>query len=82
MKAWALQDAKAHFSQVVRAAKQAPQSVTIHGTPAVVIMSVDTYQSLLTPPTSFAAFIRQSPLVGIALDLSRDDSSARDDVDL
>lgn len=81
MKAWALQDAKAHFSQVVRAAKQAPQSVTIHGAPAVVILSIEAYQGLLTPPTSFAAFIRQSPLVGTELDLSRDDSSARD-VDL
>jgi prevent-host-death family protein len=78
MKAWALQDAKAHFSQVVRAAKQAPQSVTIHGAPAVVIMSVETYQGLLTPSTSFAAFIRQSPLIGVELDLSREDSSARD----
>lgn len=78
MQTWALQDAKAHFSQVVRAAKQTPQSVTVHGTPAVIVLSVDAYQALLTPPTSFATFIRQSPLVGVGLDLSRDDSPARD----
>jgi len=43
---WKLQDAKAHFSEVVRRARTAgPQRVTLHGKDAVVIIAADDYQS-------------------------------------
>ena len=38
---WSLQDAKAKFSEVVRRAQsEGPQTVTVHGEPAVVITAV------------------------------------------
>ena len=41
---WRLQDAKAHFSEVVkRAREQGPQRVTLHGKDAVVIVAAETY---------------------------------------
>jgi antitoxin Phd len=44
---WKLQDAKAHFSQVVREAReQGPQRVTLHGKDAVVILSAEDYARL------------------------------------
>ena len=45
--AWKLQDAKAHFSRVVRVAReQGPQCVTVHGKDAVVILSAEDYARL------------------------------------
>jgi prevent-host-death family protein len=41
---WKLQDAKAHFSEVVRRAQsEGPQRVTVHGKDAVVVMSAKEY---------------------------------------
>src|SRR5437870_9359183 len=41
---WKLQDAKAHFSEVVRRAQAgSPQRVTVHGKGAVVVVSSDEY---------------------------------------
>ena len=38
---WKLQDAKARFSEVVRKARKGkPQTVTVHGEPAVVVSAV------------------------------------------
>ena len=47
LQVWKLQDAKAHFSQVVREAQQhGPQRVTVHGKDAVVILSAEEYDRL------------------------------------
>jgi antitoxin Phd len=44
---WSLQDAKNRFSAVVKAAaKGTPQTVTKHGKPTVVVLSVDDYERL------------------------------------
>ena len=43
---WSLQDAKNRFSEVVEAARQAPQTVTKHGKPAVVVVAADEYERL------------------------------------
>ncbi len=41
---WKLQDAKAHFSEVVRRARtDGPQRVTMHGKDAVVIVAAEDY---------------------------------------
>ena len=37
---WSVQDAKNRFSEVVEAAKRAPQTVTKHGKPAVAVVDV------------------------------------------
>jgi prevent-host-death family protein len=43
---WSVQDAKNRFSEVVEAARRAPQTVTKHGKPAVVVIGVAEYERL------------------------------------
>ena len=43
---WSVQDAKNRFSEVVAAARRAPQTVTKHGKPAVVVVDVTEYERL------------------------------------
>jgi len=70
---WPLQDAKAHFSELVKKAqKQGPQHISVRNIPAVVVISQEEYRSLTTPKISIVDFFRKSPLVGRRLDLSRD----------
>ncbi|MBV9251525.1 MAG: type II toxin-antitoxin system Phd/YefM family antitoxin [Acetobacteraceae bacterium] len=65
LRAWKLQDAKAHFSQVVREAQQeGPQRVTVHGKDAVVILSAEDYARLAPAAAqpSLHALLSRSPL--------------------
>lgn len=49
---WALQDAKARFSEVVRKAKtEGPQQITVHGHEEVVVISVEEYRRIKGEPT-------------------------------
>lgn len=76
---WQLQEAKNRFSEVVnKALEEGPQTVTRHGEEIVVILSKAEYNRLLKSQTSLLDFFRQSPLVGIELDLERDQSLPRD----
>lgn len=43
---WSVQDAKSRFGEVVEAARRKPQTVTKHGRPAVVVLSVEEYERL------------------------------------
>ncbi|MGY3615974.1 antitoxin Phd [Bradyrhizobium sp. USDA 10063] len=43
---WSVQDAKNRFSEVVEAARRAPQTVTKHGRPAVVVVDIEEYDRL------------------------------------
>ncbi len=71
-KAWALQDAKNHFSEVVdRALQDGPQTVTRHGREAVVIVSAEEFKRLTQPEESLADFFRRSPLHGLELEIER-----------
>jgi prevent-host-death family protein len=40
MKTWALQDAKARLSELIRAAEREPQIITLHGVPRVEVRAV------------------------------------------
>jgi antitoxin Phd len=76
---WQLQDAKNQFSEVVKKAMtEGPQIVTRHGEEVVVILSKVEYDRLQKSQTNLLEFFRQSPLVGIDLDLERDKSLPRD----
>src|SRR5437016_1504204 len=65
---WSVQDAKNRFSEVVEAAKRAPQTVTKHGKPAVVVMDVADYERLQRPDgaraPSFADVLLSMPQDG------------------
>jgi prevent-host-death family protein len=45
-RSWSVQDAKNRFSEVVEAARHAPQTVTKHGKPAVMVVDVAEYERL------------------------------------
>jgi len=77
---WQLQEAKNRFSEVVgEALKQGPQLITRRGKKTVVILSCEDYRKLLLGQKRLSEFFRESPLVDVDLDLTRDSSPPRDD---
>ncbi len=59
---WTIQDAKNKFSQVVNnALLEGPQYVTRRGVDAVVIVSVQEYQRLVSHKPSFTDFLINCP---------------------
>lgn len=76
---WQLQDAKNRLSQVVeKAQREGPQTITVRGKAAVVVVAVEEYRRLAKPRQSLLEFFQSSPLKGIDLDVSRDKRPARD----
>jgi len=61
-KTWQLQEAKSRFSEVIKLAAIAPQSITLHGVPVAVIVSMDKYKQLTKPEKSLLEFLRSAPL--------------------
>jgi len=59
---WQLQEAKAMFSEVIKAAILTPQVVTVRGKETAVILSFDEYQRLSRPEQTLFEFIQNSPL--------------------
>lgn len=79
---WQLQEAKSKLSEVVKkATRNRPQIITVHGRPAVVVISVDEYKKLIRPTMTLIEFLDNSPLKRIHLDLERSRDFGRD-VDL
>ena len=80
---WQLQEAKSKLSEVVEEALSAgPQLITRRGVETAVLLSYADYQRLLFNRQKLSDFFRQSPLVGVDLDLTRDASPARPDIGL
>jgi len=79
---WQLQTAKAKFSEVFRLARtEGPQHVTKSGKEEVVILSKEEFDKLKGPAPEVGGiweFFRNSPLVGIDLDLEREDDYGRE----
>jgi prevent-host-death family protein len=82
---WQIQSAKARFSEVFRRARtEGPQRITRQGKEGVVMVAEEQYERLVGKshqPKSLVQFFRQSPLVGVDLDLDRALDPGRD-VDL
>jgi antitoxin Phd len=75
---WQFQEAKNRFSKVVnKALAEGSKTVTRHGEEIVVVVSKAEYNRLLKSQTSLLEFFRQSPLVGVEMDLERDKSLSR-----
>jgi antitoxin Phd len=80
---WQLQEAKSKFSEVVEdALRDGPQVITRRGVKTAVLLSYTDYQQMFLKQQKISDFFRQSPLVGVDLDLSRDQSPIRDDLNL
>lgn len=76
--AWALQDAKNRFSEVVEdALHKGPQWITRRGQDAVVVLSVPEYRKMKAKKGSLVEFFRESPLFGQELELRRSKETAR-----
>ncbi len=75
---WQLQEAKGRFSQLVKeAASGEAQVVTVHGKPAAVVVSAETYTRLTRRKGSLSAALLQ-PSLGIEdLDLARSRDTGR-----
>lgn len=80
---WQLQEAKNRLSEVVDAAtSDGPQVITKRGVRTAVVLSYSEYRRLEEGQGKLSDFFRRSPLVGVPLDLTRDDSPLRDDLPL
>jgi prevent-host-death family protein len=77
---WTLQDARAHFSRLVDAAKHEPQYVTKWGEDAVVVLSADAYRKLRKGRESAKKVMAEMPDVDLDLDWAR--KSTFRDIDL
>ena len=79
---WQIQVAKARFSELFRRARsEGPQLITRQGKEGVVMISDEQYERLVGKahqPRNLLQFFRESPLVGIELDLERDKDEGRD----
>ena len=70
---WPLQDARNHLSDVVkRARNDGPQTITLHGEPAVVVLSVEQFRTLTRTNQTLSEFFADSPLRGLDLEVERD----------
>ena len=78
MKTWQLQDAKARMSELVKRAQRHPQTITVHGKPAAVLVSAGDYERLVRRNSSFSEFMRRSPLYQSEMELVRDKTAARE----
>ena len=75
---WQLQDAKSKFSELIdRALSGGVQIVTRRGKKAVAIMPYEEYERLTRPSDRLSHFLRESPLSGSGLYLTRDTSEPR-----
>ena len=79
---WQVQTAKARFSEVFRRARtEGPQRITKQGKEGVVMVAEEQYERLVgkaRQPANIVDFFRQSPLMRLKLNLTRDRSLARD----
>lgn len=76
MRTWALQDAKARFSELVkRALMEGPQEVTRHGHPAVVVVPASEYLRLSQRREPLSQFFASAPR--IELNIVRDPGGER-----
>jgi prevent-host-death family protein len=77
---WALQDAKARLSELVRKAKtEGPQRITVHGREEVVVVSVEEYRRVKGQRTGQALVkvLHDSALRDISIDRLRIPSGVR-----
>jgi antitoxin Phd len=79
---WQIQTAKARFSEVFRRTRsEGPQRITRQGKEGVVMISDEQYDGLVSRsrrPKSIVQFFRESPLVGVELNLERAKDEGRD----
>ena len=80
---WQLQEAKNKLSRVIdNAVNSGPQIITKRGVEVAIVISYAEYQRMIASRGTLSSFFRDSPLAGTDVDLSRDKSEAREDIEL
>lgn len=80
---WQLQEAKAKLSQLVQLTlKKGPQGISLRGSEEVVMISKKHYENLTGKKPDFITFIFNSPVKNIELELNRDPSLPREELNL
>jgi len=80
---WQLQEAKNKLSRVIEdAVNSGPQIITKRGVEVAIVLSYAEYQRMISSRGSLSAFFGDSPLAGADLDLDRDKSDLRRDIEL
>ena len=80
---WQVQDAKNKFSELLEEAHTTgPQVITRRGVETAVLLSYADYNALARRQSRLSEFLRDSPLVYDEIDLSRDKSPLRPDVEI
>lgn len=80
---WQVQEAKNKFSQVIDdAINSGPQIITRRGVEVAIVLSYPEYKRMVASRQRLSEFFRESPLAGMDLDLARDKSEARSDIQL
>jgi antitoxin Phd len=75
---WQIQEAKAHFSEVIKKAEQeGPQLITRHGAERAVLLSIADYRKLTAEKKDFHAFLLSGPKFD-DLEIARDKDTGRD----
>ena len=83
LKTWQLQEAKNKLSRVIKEAIQSgPQIITRRGREVAIVISIDEYRAMTTNKGKLSEFFARSPLAEAELDLVRDRSDLRQDVEL
>jgi len=76
---WQLQEAKNKLSRVVEQARsEGPQTITLRGQPAAVVLSFEDFRRLTKPARPLSQFFRSSPLAEQGLDLTRSADLSRE----
>ena len=72
MKSWQIQEAKQHFSRVVKMARQnGPQEITFRGEETAWLLSAEDYRKLRKTKGSLVEFFQGSPHRNVDLKLER-----------
>ena len=61
IKTWQLQEAKNRFSEVIKMASHAPQSITLRGEPVAVVISIQSYKKLIKPGKNLVEILKSAP---------------------
>lgn len=76
---WQLQQAKAHFSEVVvNAQNEGVQIITKNGVAVAVLLSKEEFDKLKQPKKSLLQFFKDAPCLNVELDVSRSKELLRD----
>ncbi|MHB8415745.1 MAG: type II toxin-antitoxin system Phd/YefM family antitoxin [Acidiferrobacteraceae bacterium] len=71
-RSWQLQDAKNQLSRVVAEAKEhGPQTITVHGRPAVVVIAIEEFRCLSVEKKPLSQFFRELAPKGPGLKTNR-----------